>query len=157
MMKIQTNMITILSLTVRRSALILLLNQNILIYNQINLTLSYYERAQKLIVILMTIFIILQVLPDGSVLKINKTVIHDTDENGNGFFFQSSVHHIFQDKDEEDEEIVGDVVLNDEEEPDLATVDEAIDDTIVDIVENPEKLTVLDTIEDPSINEVLDE
>ena len=36
-------------------------------------------------------------------------------------------------------------------------VDEAIDDTIVDIVENPEKLTVLDTIEDPSINEIFDE
>merc|ERR1711963_1175598 len=35
---------------------------------------------------------------DGSVLRINKTVIHDTDENGNGFFFQSSVHHIFEDK-----------------------------------------------------------
>ena len=59
--------------------------------------------------------------------------------------------------DEEDEEIVGDVILNDNEEPDLATVDEAIDDTIVDIVENPEKLTVLDTIEDPSINEIFDE
>merc|ERR1711862_284576 len=43
-----------------------------------------------------------KVLPDGSVLRINKTVIHDTDENGNGFFFQSSVHHIFEDKDEED-------------------------------------------------------
>jgi len=98
-----------------------------------------------------------KVLPDGSVLKINKTVIQDSDENGNGFFFQSSVHHIFQDEDEEDEEIVGDVVLNDNEEPDLSAVDEAIDDTIVDIVENPEKLTVLDTIEDPSINEIFDE
>merc|ERR1712126_442919 len=51
-----------------------------------------------------------KVLPDGSVLRINKTVIHDTDE----------------------------------EEPDMATVDEAIDDTIVDIIENPEKVTVLD-------------
>jgi len=95
-----------------------------------------------------------KVLPDGSVLRINKTVIHDTDENGNGFFFQSSVHHIFEDKDEEDEVIAGDVVVNDEEEPDMATVDEAIDDTIVDIIENPEKVTVLDTIDDPTLNEI---
>merc|ERR1712126_45790 len=95
-----------------------------------------------------------KVLPDGSVLRINKTVIHDTDENGNGFFFQSSVHHIFEDKDEEDEVIAGDVVVNNEEEPDMATVDEAIDDTIVDIIENPEKVTVLDTIDDPTLNEI---
>ena len=92
-------------------------------------------------------------LADGSVLRINKTVIHDTDENGNGFFFSSSVHHIFQD-DREDEEVAGDVVLNDGEEPDMDKVDEAIDETIVDIIEDPDKLTVLDTIEDPSINEI---
>merc|ERR1711988_1400925 len=46
-----------------------------------------------------------KVLPDGSILRINKTVIHDTDENGNGFFFQSSVHHVFMDGEEEDEKI----------------------------------------------------
>ena len=98
----------------------------------------------------------MQVLEDGSILRINKTVIHDTDENGNGFFFSSSVHHIFQDdREEEDEEVAGDVVLNDGEEPDMDKVDEAIDETIVDIIENPDKLTVLDTIEeDPSINEI---
>merc|ERR1712126_528699 len=79
---------------------------------------------------------------------------HDTYENGNGSFFQSSVPHIFEDKDEEDEVIAGDVVVNDEEEPDMATVDEAIDDTIVDIIENPEKVTVLDTIDDPTLNEI---
>jgi len=96
-----------------------------------------------------------KVLADGSVLKINKTVIHDTDENGNGFFFSSSVHHIFQDnREEEDEEIAGDVVVNDGEEPDMDKVDEAIDETIVDIIDDPNKLTVLDTIEDPSINEI---
>ena len=36
----------------------------------------------------------------------------------------------------------------------MATVDEAIDDTIVDIIENPEKVTVLDTIDDPTLNEI---
>merc|ERR1711963_758507 len=91
-----------------------------------------------------------KVLPDGSVLRINKTVIQDTDENGNGFFFQSSVHHVLLDG----EEIAGDVVVNEDEVPDLATVDEAIDDTIVDIINDPSKVTVLDTIEDPKLNEI---
>ena len=93
-------------------------------------------------------------LPDGSILRINKTVIQDTDENGNGFFFQSSVHHVLLDGEEEEEEIAGDVVVNDDEVPDLATVDEAIDDTIVDIINDPSKVTVLDTIEDPKLNEI---
>ena len=93
-------------------------------------------------------------LPDGSILKINKTVIQDTDENGNGFFFQSSVHHVLLDGEEEEEEIAGDVVVNEDEVPDLATVDEAIDDTIVDIINDPSKVTVLDTIEDPKLNEI---
>ena len=96
----------------------------------------------------------LQVLPDGSILRINKTVIQDTDENGNGFFFQSSVHHVLLDGEEEEEEIAGDVVVNEDEVPDLATVDEAIDDTIVDIINDPSKVTVLDTIEDPKLNEI---
>ena len=96
----------------------------------------------------------MQVLPDGSILRINKTVIQDTDENGNGFFFQSSVHHVLLDGEEEEEEIAGDVVVNDDEVPDLATVDEAIDDTIVDIINDPSKVTVLDTIEDPKLNEI---
>merc|ERR1712027_123771 len=88
-----------------------------------------------------------KVLPDGSILRINKTVIHDTDENGNGFFFQSSVHHVFMDGEEEDEKIAGDVVVNDNEEPNMETVDEAIDETIADIISDPSKVTVLDTIE----------
>ena len=96
----------------------------------------------------------LQVLPDGSILRINKTVIQDTDENGNGFFFQSSVHHVLLDGEEEEEEIAGDVVVNEDEVPDLATVDEAIDDTIVDIINDPSKVTVLDTIQDPKLNEI---
>ena len=105
----------------------------------------------------LTSFFLSQVLPDGSILKINKTVIHDTDENGNGFFFQSSVHHVFMDGEEEDEKIAGDVVVNDNEEPDMGTVDEAIDETIADIISDPSKVTVLDTIEageDPKFNEI---
>lgn len=38
-----------------------------------------------------------KVLSDGSVLRTNKTIIQDTDEDGNTFFFSSSVHHFLQD------------------------------------------------------------
>ena len=61
------------------------------------------------------------------------------------------------DGEEEDEEIAGDVVVNDNEDPDMETVDEAIDETIVDIMNDPDKVTVLDTIdtqEDPKFNEI---
>merc|ERR1740123_1988411 len=45
-----------------------------------------------------------KVLPDGSVVRVNRTTIKDTDENGNSFFFSSSVHHVLQEGgDEEDE------------------------------------------------------
>ena len=72
-----------------------------------------------------------QVLSDGSVLRVNKTVIHDTDQQGNGFLFQSSVHQLVKEDqnestEEEEEEI-------DEEDP-IGFVDE-----------------------DPILNEVFDE
>merc|ERR1711981_1059728 len=64
-----------------------------------------------------------KVLPDGSILRTNKTTIHDTDENGNGFFFQSSIHHVIQENDEEtkegkveEEEVVTEKEKNDEAE-----------------------------------------
>jgi len=34
-----------------------------------------------------------KVLPDGTVVKVNKTVIADTDDDGNSFFFHSSILH----------------------------------------------------------------
>merc|ERR1711952_307768 len=43
-------------------------------------------------------------LPDGSVVRVNRTVIKDTDENGNSFFFSSSVHHVLQEGGEEEQE-----------------------------------------------------
>jgi len=45
-----------------------------------------------------------KVLPDGSVVRVNRTTIKDTDENGNSFFFSSSVHHVLQEADGEEEE-----------------------------------------------------
>merc|ERR1712130_1070386 len=44
-----------------------------------------------------------KVLPDGSVVRVNRTTIKDTDENGNSFFFSSSVHHVLQEGDAEEE------------------------------------------------------
>merc|ERR1712212_958569 len=45
-----------------------------------------------------------KVLSDGSVVRVNRTTIKDTDENGNSFFFSSSVHHVLQEGDGEEEE-----------------------------------------------------
>merc|ERR1712233_109470 len=45
-----------------------------------------------------------KVLPDGSVVRVNRTTIKDTDANGNFFFFSSSVHHVLQEGDGEEEE-----------------------------------------------------
>merc|ERR1711973_752772 len=55
-------------------------------------------------------------LPDGSVVRVNRTVIKDTDENGNSFFFSSSVHHVLQEGGEEEQESEGDAVDEEEEE-----------------------------------------
>merc|ERR1712027_278108 len=49
-------------------------------------------------------------LPDGSVVRVNRTTIKDTDENGNSFFFSSSVHHVLQEGDEEEEEESGEEI-----------------------------------------------
>merc|ERR1712060_801773 len=60
-----------------------------------------------------------KVLPDGSVVRVNRTVIKDTDENGNSFFFSSSVHHVLQEGDEEEQQSEEDAVdenIEEEEE-----------------------------------------
>merc|ERR1711934_845911 len=51
-----------------------------------------------------------KVLPDGSVVRVNRTTIKDTDENGNSFFFSSSVHHVLQEGDGEEEEGSGEEI-----------------------------------------------
>merc|ERR1719382_701448 len=58
-------------------------------------------------------------LPDGSVVRVNRTVIKDTDENGNSFFFSSSVHHVLQEGNEEEQESEEDAVDEEEEEEDI--------------------------------------
>lgn len=37
--------------------------------------------------------LIFQVLPDGSIVKINRTFVLDTSDNGNSFFFHSTSFH----------------------------------------------------------------
>jgi len=79
-----------------------------------------------------------KVLPDGSVLHINRTTIHDSDEKGNGFFFHSSVHHVVNDgmnKTAVNETIPEDTV-------DVATIGETEEDNyddILDILDQDEK------------------
>merc|ERR1711936_1466716 len=62
-----------------------------------------------------------KVLPDGSVVRVNRTTIKDTDENGNSFFFSSSVHHVLQEGDAEEES--EEEIPNDEEEDIPAVTD----------------------------------
>ena len=80
---------------------------------------------------------LLQVLEDGSVVHINKTVIADTDEDGNSFFFHRAVFHNIGSNDdsnvgEEEEENVEEVFdlgneedTNDDEDPEVG-VDEGL-------------------------------
>ena len=66
-------------------------------------------------------------LEDGSVVHINKTVIADTDEDGNSFFFHRAVFHNIgnaeaseeNDANEDEEKTVEEVsdLSNEEEEP----------------------------------------
>merc|ERR1711979_7717 len=68
-----------------------------------------------------------KVLEDGAVVHINKTVIADTDENGNSFFFHKAVFHNIgnseaseeNDANETEEKTVEEVsdLSNEEEEP----------------------------------------
>lgn len=102
-----------------------------------------------------------QLLPDGSVLRINKTLIHDTDEEGNGFFFQSSIHHILKEDDEEIDDIEDELEDIEDEIEDNA---EEIEDDEEEIEENDSSSPVEDddeglgfVDEDPTLNEVFDE
>ena len=60
-----------------------------------------------------------QVLEDGSVVHINKTVIADTDEDGNSFFFHRAVFHNIGNSEASEE--------NDANETEEKTVEEVSD------------------------------
>ena len=80
-------------------------------------------------------------MSDGSVLRINKTVIHDTDQQGNEFFFKSSVHHLVKEDEEDSTEV--DI---EQEEDDQEKEKEEEEEGVIGFVD-----------EDPILNEVYDE
>jgi len=98
-----------------------------------------------------------KVLPDGSILRTNKTTIHDTDENGNGFFFQSSIHHVLQESDEEskqEEEII-EVVTEKAETEEVVTEEVVIGEASLDSEADQEVVDLSEiAIADPSENEI---
>jgi len=82
-------------------------------------------------------------LPDGSVVRVNRTVIKDTDENGNSFFFSSSVHHVLQEGGEEEQESEEDAV-DDEEEEDKGDDEEEEEDIEEEEKEGEEEIPVIE-------------
>jgi len=96
-----------------------------------------------------------KVLPDGSILRTNKTTIHDTDENGNGFFFQSSIHHVIQENDEETNK--GKVDSEEEvKDQEIVTENIIIGEAVVDseaVTEDEDVVSAID-VADPSENEI---
>lgn len=98
-----------------------------------------------------------KVLPDGSILKTNRTTIADTDQDGNSFIFKSTVIHNLDsgedttatDEDpEQDDEIVTDVTADypTEEEEETSGEDE--------LPEVLHKSPEFDDIPDPAENEI---
>merc|ERR1712123_444620 len=99
-----------------------------------------------------------KVLADGSILRTNKTTIHDSDENGNGFFFQSSIHHVLQENDKETQkegDIAEEAVTEKEENVEVVTEEVVIGEASLDseaIAEGGD-LSEID-LADPSENEI---
>merc|ERR1712106_391025 len=99
-----------------------------------------------------------KVLADGSILRTNKTTIHDTDENGNGFFFQSSIHHVLQENDEETQkegDIAEEAVTEKEENVEVVTEEVVIGEASLDseAIAQGGDLSEMD-LADPSENEI---
>merc|ERR1712106_806143 len=93
------------------------------------------------------------VLADGSIMGTNKTTIHDTDENGNGFFFQSSVHHVIQENEDEAEDVEDNVEKEENDNVEVVTEDVLIGEADSEAVEEGGNISELE-IPDPSENEI---
>jgi len=98
-----------------------------------------------------------KVLADGSILRTNKTTIHDTDENGNGFFFQSSIHHVLQENDEETpvNQNTGEEIEGKDDNEEVVTENVAIGEADLDaeVIEEVVEVSEIE-IPDPSENEI---
>lgn len=87
-------------------------------------------------------------LPDGSVVKVNRTVISDKSEDGNSFFYHSTSIHNFG-KDAEEEET---------EEAEVPEVEIIPQEPEVEIIENDEIPFLDETINEvPEDNVGIDE
>ena len=77
-------------------------------------------------------------MPDGSIKKTNKTVIHNVDENGQGYFYHSVHHVIHSANDQETEDHVDDQdeSTGEEDEPQGEEVDETTEEPKIDLSED---------------------
>jgi len=93
-------------------------------------------------------------LEDGSIVRINRTVVSDTDDNGNQFFFHSSVIHNFG-----DDGVEVDVELQPEQQDEVVGVVEEQLPEVIEVVEEqlPEAVEDLLPEGDDAINEISDE
>merc|ERR1712192_146153 len=87
-------------------------------------------------------------LPDGSVVRVNRTTIKDTDENGNSLFFSSSVHHVLQEGGDEEE---------DGSEEELPAVTDAEEDFNADQYDEEAELVPTDIDETKNVPAEVDE
>merc|ERR1719384_1167641 len=92
-----------------------------------------------------------KVLPDGTVVKINRTVISDTSDDGSSFYFHSTSLHNF-DQSKEPEEAKEKPLLEPETEVE-SELDTAVDDD-EDFEEFPEATEVEIPMLDEALNEV---
>jgi len=93
-----------------------------------------------------------KVLPDGTVVKINRTVISDTSDDGSSFYFHSTSLHNF-DQSKEPEEAKEKPLLEPETEVE-SELDTAVEDDDEDFEEFPEATEVEIPMLDEALNEV---
>ena len=89
-------------------------------------------------------------MPDGTIVKVNKTVISDTSDDGNSFFYHSTSFHNVENPDENDSEVVEDKV-----EP--TDVEEKEEEEEEDFEEFPNAKDVESEEEIPFLDEALNE
>jgi len=108
-----------------------------------------------------------KVLPDGTVVRVNKTIIHDTSEDGSSFFFHQTSFHNFGPSDENVEDVSLEEEKDDEVQKTTKFDEFPISSSTTSLPEIPElediPLEYEDNqtneipIEDESINEVAEE
>ena len=100
----------------------------------------------------MASFLNWKVLPDGTVVKINRTVISDSSDDGSSFYFHSTSLHNF-DQSKEPEEAKEKPLLEPETEVE-SELDTAVEDDDEDFEEFPEATEVEIPMLDEALNEV---